>query len=522
MKKIILLILLFMMFTPFIVKAKECCKVVSGNGKDIGSEIACGTEHFYVVDSSNDEIKMLAKYNLNIGKIIYKEKIEKDENDTRSDEEYCQDLAASNGGTVKSDGFYNDPGYCFYDVDSVKGRNNVIYVPNDINTLDSAKQYCQNEIAKKESAYFSSISPFTSPTTFVCTYIELEKQLKQDEEAKSAHWDEDLKYLYPQVGDVYIEPGIRADDGVKNYQLHENPVQENTNFYDYDMMFSTYSGRELYHDPYTILQIYKNELERTQYTIKEINMLSVSELNRIINKISQKSLPLKEWGDNLEIVQGQYENNGTIYGTEIHFGDLKPYIPNNYKWLYSTTYWNSTAYKLAYNPSNGTPKEYYVFTAEQGKLCGAGFAFCANETALGCGIRPVITIPNELQYLIKTETDGNGKIDVVENSLGGETIQFKVSANKDYKLKSVVIKTDSGEEVEFTEGEITENDDGTISIDKNKFTMPYENVTIEARWIQDIVNPYTGNKLLIVVLLISIILGIGTFIYKRKEANNKA
>jgi hypothetical protein len=40
MKKNLIPILLFAMFMPFMVSAKEYCKVVSGNGKDIGSEIA--------------------------------------------------------------------------------------------------------------------------------------------------------------------------------------------------------------------------------------------------------------------------------------------------------------------------------------------------------------------------------------------------------------------------------------------------------------------------------------------------
>ena len=455
-KKIVKISILCVFLLPFVVGAKEHCKVVSGNGKDIGSEIACGSEHFYVIDSNKDEIKMFAKYNLNVGKTIYKEKIEKEPGDTRTDNEYCQDLATSKNGEVKSDGFYNAPGYCFY-------------VTNTIDYIDSEKT-----------------------------------PIVQSEAAKSAHWDEDLNYLYPQVGDVYIYPGT-SSDGVKHYQLHENPVQENTNFYDYDM---TYGG------PYSILQIYKNELEISNYTITEINMLSVSELDRIINKISQKSLPLKEWGDNLEIVQGQYENNGIIYGTEIHFGDLKPYIPNDYKWLYSTTYWNSTAYKLPSNPSIAVPKNYYVFTAEQGKLCGAGFALCAPETAIGCGVRPVITIPNELQYLIKTKTDGNGSIEVIDSSLGGEEIKFKITTNTGYKLDKLIITTDSGEKVEFDDGEIIKNADGTISIDKNKFTMPFDNVTIEAKWVLDIINPKTGSACMVIILVIvSLVL---SMIYMRR------
>ena len=146
--------------------------------------------------------------------------------------------------------------------------------------------------------------------------------------------------------------------------------------------------------------------------------------------------------------------------------------------------------------------------------------FLSLNLALGAGIRPVITIsPNNFQYLIKTETDEKGTIEVVENALGGETIQFRVSVNKGYKLKSIIIRTDSGEEIEFNEGEIIKNEDGTISIDKNKFTMPYENVTIEAKWQSDsIINPETGNKTITIIFIMTISLGIVVFLYKKNES----
>ncbi len=66
-----LLIMLFV-FVPFVVNAKENCTVVSGTGNDIGSEIACGSEHFYVIDSDDDNIRMLAKYNLDYGQTYSK------------------------------------------------------------------------------------------------------------------------------------------------------------------------------------------------------------------------------------------------------------------------------------------------------------------------------------------------------------------------------------------------------------------------------------------------------------------
>ena len=70
--KLFFLILLFLLFLPAAVSAKEVCRVVSGDGKEIGSEIACGTEHFNIIESTDNEIKMLAKYNLYMGNIMYR------------------------------------------------------------------------------------------------------------------------------------------------------------------------------------------------------------------------------------------------------------------------------------------------------------------------------------------------------------------------------------------------------------------------------------------------------------------
>lgn len=472
MKKALLSIILSLLLLPLVVNAKDFCKVVDGDGKKIGSEIACGSEHFYVLNSNNNTIKLLAKYNLNTGVVISKEKIEKNASDTRTDNEYCEELAISKGGTIKHDGFYNEDGYCF-----------------------------------------------------IMTPILKEKTI-QREDAKSAHWNKDGEYLYPQVGDVYM---FQNGDIVTNTMHYEegistntNPIQQDTNFYDFKIDLSYLSN---YNPEETIengnergitkpLYTYKYLLEKMGYSINDISLLSISELDEIVYKTSNEKLPLKEWGENYDIL---HNGNHLLQAT---FGNLKPYISKEYSWLYSTTYWNSTIFDDSNSQHGHTYRNtYFVFTAEQGKLCGAGFAFCAPETALGCGIRPVITIPNELMYLIRTKTDGNGTIEVVENSLGGETIEFKVNAKKGYILESIVIRTDNGEEVKFTEGDITKNPDGTVSINKNKFKMPFENVTIEARWT--LKNPETGNIVLTLVLFIIFSMGIGLFIYKRKESRYK-
>lgn len=52
------------------------CSIKSGSGENIGDEIICGTESFYVINSNTENIKMIAKYNLNVGGNINPEGVE--------------------------------------------------------------------------------------------------------------------------------------------------------------------------------------------------------------------------------------------------------------------------------------------------------------------------------------------------------------------------------------------------------------------------------------------------------------
>ena len=461
MKKNLIPILLFVITMPFMVDAKEYCKVVSGNGKDLGSEIACGTEHFYVLSNDNNQIRMLAKYNLYTGYTIESYLIEKEEGDTRTDYQYCDDLANEKGASVKK--------------------------------IDT-EHYCLLERPIDDS------------------------EMKQSEQSIGAHVDKNGNYLYPQVGDVYLNNSTTSNPDAK--EIDTSVTYSNEDFRDFKI---TLNKETIIGDKLTT---YKETLSEMGYEVSSIDLFSLSELEKIAKDYNNTSFPLQEWGDAVKSLPISYGPGGSVrYNTVVTFGDIKNLIPQKYSWLYSTTYWNKTIYQpyIPGNPggSNTYGAYYHLFTASLGKICGSGSGYCQGKIALGCGIRPVIEIDNtQIKYNIKTETEGNGTIDVIESSLGGEKIQFNISTKKGYKLGSIIIRTDSGEEVEFSEGEITKNDDGTLSIDKNKFTMPFENVTIQAKFIPDgiLINPETGDKVLFIILTQVASIGIGTIIYIKKES----
>ena len=437
-----------------IVSSDGYCNVLKGDGTKLGDEIVCGTEHFYVLSNNGENIRLLAKHNLNVGSNIHREIIGSRENDSVSNSLYCQYLANRNGALNRYTGFYEQDGYCFYEI------------------------------------------KYDNPT-----------KVMQSMNYQSAHWDKDGNYLYPQAGDIYL--GLNTNSRVDSNISYSDP-----SYFD----FITDSDTP---DIGPILSKYKDTLNEYNVDVLDIDLLSLSEVDDIVFKKSNKRLPLQEWGDAVkEIPTAPGPGGSTIYNSYSEFGSLLEYIPNEYNWIWGTSYWLSTGFS-APNTFYG---KYYMFIASLGKLCGSGFAYCASSTEVGTGIRPVITIsPDNLKYLIKTKTDGNGTIDVVDNSAGGETIQFKVTSNKGYKLHSIIIKTGSGEEIEFSEGEIIKNDDGTISIDRNNFTMPFENVTVEAKWTKELVNPKTGDTQSFVLFGIMVLLSISIFsvIYLHKEKESR-
>lgn len=70
MKKIFTIIVCFF-FCIMMVEAKVC-KIASGDGTHIGDEIQCDSEYFYVISNDGEKVKMLAKYNLLVGRTFYK------------------------------------------------------------------------------------------------------------------------------------------------------------------------------------------------------------------------------------------------------------------------------------------------------------------------------------------------------------------------------------------------------------------------------------------------------------------
>ena len=464
-----LLFLITILLLPIMVNAKEYCTIVNGNGKDIGSEIACGTEHFYVIDSNDTEVKMLSKYNLDYGEIVYVE--EMDLNNLINNNNYttCRKIAE-----------------------------------------DKYNELIENGIKIKENYYTSVENRILCNIQF---YLSDEVEVWQNKIAIGAHGSKSGEPEFPEYGNVQLT----YTDAPFN---PTNTIYGSNSFKDgeiskYMYNYACYNGYEengKYISPlYDSLNKYKNNLNNiVGVSLKDIDIITVKEISDIVKKINNKELPLNEWGNSdWEYVDDYKEGHYLV-------GSIKDYLPDGYEWLYSTTYWTRTYYPnvdFGDYTSSHVEQMYTYFVDTLGNLCNSQECFIS----VGAGIRPVVTMSKEyIRYNIKTKTDGNGIIEVIDSAAGGETISFRVSAKKGLKLMGLTITTDSGEKVQFNEEDLTTNADGTISISTNKFTMPYENVLIQARWTSTISNPETRAQYLLVGAISLTVIGGAIYTLKKR------
>ena len=430
MKKLLIFILLCILFVPSAVFAEEYCKVISGNGKDLGSEVACGTEHFYVIENKDGKLRLMAKYNLNVGdKIDY---FDVEENDSvysvfqfvNEASPICMEYATEKG--------YHP--YYVYPISQSLGNND--------EKLIGCRVYEKID----------------------------EERVHQDERAVGTKLV-DGKSVLPLYGITYMNPkwGYEA--------IHDGVVRSNVYDANGDLIISN-SSFEGY------LNGYRAELERQQISFENLSFVTLNKMLSFLENISGKEIE----------VELEYSHTNLVNPEDAYIGkmDIKEYA-KNIEWVYDITYWLGSGF-MGTDPTASEFNDYYI--SNEGMLCALGRGQCGYlKYPIGNGLRPAITISSDnLRYTIKTRTGGYGTIEVVDSAAGGDFISFRVNANRGYRLQSILVTSDSDETIEFTEGEIIENDDQTVSIDQNKFTMPFENVTIDTRWALESSSEIVGEE----------------------------
>lgn len=235
MKKLIFIFSLF--FTSVLITNAAPCKVISGDGTNIGDEIQCGTENFYVLSNDGENVKMLAKYNLYVDRIYYKVEF-KETFDTYSE--------------------------------AVEHWND-----NYSNDYEGYRRFIIND----SDEYYGALA---------YNYIEYE-DVKQNELAIGAHGNLKVEPLFPEVAvyydskmDTYFHSAIEEEyyGGYRDFEIDKD------------------TGYERKADLLYYLISYSEYLEKNGILASECTILTVKDINNIVYKITGEELPLEEWYNN--------------------------------------------------------------------------------------------------------------------------------------------------------------------------------------------------------------------------------
>ena len=130
-----------------------------------------------------------------------------------------------------------------------------------------------------------------------------------------------------------------------------------------------------------------------------------------------------------------------------------------------------------------------------------------------------ITVTPRREFSITTEPTDYGSLEIQSTFYGGDQISFKPIPKKGYILDGIIINTNTGRTIEINKNDLILDENGMITINNNVFIMPFENITIKAKWILEktnnnniksiIKNPNTGSSISIVIIIAIIILSIG-------------
>lgn len=110
-----------------------------------------------------------------------------------------------------------------------------------------------------------------------------------------------------------------------------------------------------------------------------------------------------------------------------------------------------------------------------------------------CGDGDIVMQKYTPIFSIDKKIDGNGTIEVIEQSKSGDKITYKITPKDGYKLDKIVIKDSNG---------------NIIEVKDNEFIMPSSNVSIEAIFVVD--NPNTSTNIYISISILLLIIGILT------------
>lgn len=190
----------------------------------------------------------------------------------------------------------------------------------------------------------------------------------------------------------------------------------------------------------------------------------------------------------------------------------------------------SFGFALHYITSEGILNDVDWFLRDYGRYSG-----WTNESMSG-RIRPIITLKSQVNIgegegskekpytltlasknsIVVNNDEDKGNIDIknLEAAEAGSKILFKIISKKGYLVSDIIIMDSNGNKIEYKK---------TDNKDEYEFIMPNSSVTIKPVYKKidnQIINPETGNKLSIIVMMI-IVSGLGSYLYQKNKLINE-
>jgi hypothetical protein len=136
--------------------------------------------------------------------------------------------------------------------------------------------------------------------------------------------------------------------------------------------------------------------------------------------------------------------------------------------------------------------------------------------ALGAGVRPIIEMnKTDFLYSISAAPGEGGTIEVTPTASEGDTIVFKPISNNGYEIQEMYIVTETGDRENILVSDVTIDEDGSYTINPEKYKMPDQNIVIHVNWFT---NPKTGIKNIFMIMYGIIVISIiGYFVIKNNN-----
>ena len=487
-----------LLFVPLLIAGLVCTSLPSSaastkaivddvdkDGKiSIGDTFCLGSECFYVTANKDGQVKALAKYNLYVGANY--DKITPDITKT-----YMKEACTENN---ISNCWKDNEGSKFY-IDGTEVSSADVWKESFLNKYHLNK--ITDEIENKDSdgtiAYYTKLSsgvyeedgkyyndstyklyPYTTITSSTKGYA-LQNSLAVGVNGEKGN------ATYP----IYATSLMFNDDHRLSYYIKDGSLENFTNGY---TNFEYTDNSDVNVSKY--LRDYSAKLANMGYTTSSVNLITVSELDDLIHSISSKNLPLGEWFDNSN---GKVENDDGLsnYAT---IGDLKPYVSEDYAWIWNTSYWTRTIVGNGVNLDNwamGSTDVYFVSSA--GDIC---------YSASGCwsgipraGIRPIITMA-ENDLMLNELFSINGTVKWIDNN-NSSKIRPNKSVIKLYRngvlvASTNVVATDDPDLWKFSFANLAKYD---ANGKEYVYTITQDNVPMYSSDITnfDVVNQYAPN-----------------------------